>query len=476
MTDSSHFISTRGGASRANFAQVLLAGLAPDGGLYMPVAWPHFSEAEIAGFKGKPYQDVAFAVLSKFTGEAFSDSDLKSDIEAAYAGFEAPQPARDWKQNLPLVREIVPMSDLGNDQHLLELFHGPTFAFKDIALQILGRLFARALKARGGKATIVAATSGDTGSAAIAALGGLENIDVFVLHPKGRVSDVQRRQMTTSPHANVHNIALEGSFDDAQALVKGLFAQTEFAAQIGLTAVNSINFARIAAQSVYYFTATAALGRPATFVVPTGNFGDIFAGEAAARMGLKLERLVIATNQNDIMARALNDGVYQAGAAHHTLSPSMDIQVASNFERALFEASGRDGDWTAASMQDFSRDKKLVLPLPVLAALRARYSAFACDDDETLAAIKRVFDETGQIIDPHTAVAVAAAAHLGAGPKIILSTAHPAKFPDAVRRAIGQAPPAPPALAALENLAEKQDIMANNLSLLRQFISSRLAK
>jgi threonine synthase len=467
MTDSSHFISTRGGASRANFAQVLLAGLAPDGGLYMPVAWPHFSEAEIAGFKGKPYQDVAFAILSKFTGSAFSDADLKADIEAAYARFED--------------KAIAPLRDIsskegGGDQHLLELFHGPTFAFKDIALQILGRLFARALKARGGKATIVAATSGDTGSAAIAALGGLENIDVFVLHPKGRVSDVQRRQMTTSPHANVRNIALEGSFDDAQALVKGLFAQTEFAAEIGLTAVNSINFARIAAQSVYYFTATAALGRPATFVVPTGNFGDIFAGEAAARMGLNIERLVIATNQNDIMARALNDGVYQAGAAHHTLSPSMDIQVASNFERALFEASGRDGDWTAAAMNDFSRDKKLVLPLPVLAALRARYSAFACDDDETLAAIKRVFDETGQIIDPHTAVAVAAAAHLGAGPKIILSTAHPAKFPDAVRRAIGHAPPVPPALAALENLAEKQDILANNLSLLRQFISSRLTE
>jgi threonine synthase len=486
MTDSSHFISTRGKAPRANFAQVLLAGLAPDGGLYMPVAWPHFSEAEIAGFKGKPYQDVAFAILSKFTGDAFSDADLKSDIEAAYAGFEAPQPAPDWKQNVPLVREIVPLSDIsskdgGHDQHLLELFHGPTFAFKDIALQILGRLFARALKARGamngsGRATIVAATSGDTGSAAIAALGGLENIDVFVLHPKGRVSDVQRRQMTTSLHANVHNIALEGSFDDAQALVKGLFAETAFAAQIGLTAVNSINFARIAAQSVYYFTATAALGRPATFVVPTGNFGDIFAGEAAARMGLDIERLVIATNQNDIMARALNDGVYQAGAAHHTLSPSMDIQVASNFERALFEASGRDGEWTAAAMHDFSRDKKLVLPLPVLAALRARYSAFACDDDETLAAIKRVFDETGQIIDPHTAVAVAAAAHLGAGPKIILSTAHPAKFPDAVAKAIGHPPPVPEALARLDKLPEKLDILPNNLPLLQKFISSRLAE
>ena len=258
---------------------------------------------------------------------------------------------------------------MSGNRYLLELFHGPTFAFKDIALQMLGRLFARALKRRGGKATIVAATSGDTGSAAIAALGGLPNIEVFVLHPKGRVSEVQRRQMTTSGHANVHNIALEGSFDDAQGIVKGLFAETDFAREIGLTAVNSINFARIAAQSVYYFTATAALGQPATFVVPTGNFGDIFAGEAAQRMGLAVKRLVIATNANDIMARALNEGVYESGAAHHTLSPSMDIQVASNFERALFEASGRDADWTRDAMDDFARDKRLELPEPVLDAI-----------------------------------------------------------------------------------------------------------
>ncbi len=460
MTDSSHFISTRGQAPRANFAQVLLAGLAPDGGLYVPVAWPQFSQAQIADFAGKRYQEVAFEVLRRFVGDAFSEADLKADIEAAYAGFELPA--------------IAPLSEIGDGQYLLELFHGPTFAFKDIALQILGRLFARALKARGGRATIVAATSGDTGSAAIAALGGLPNIEVFVLHPKGRVSDVQRRQMTTSPHANVHNIALEGSFDDAQALVKGLFAETDFAREISLTAVNSINFVRIAAQAVYYFTATAALGRPATFVVPTGNFGDIFAGEAAGRMGLAIERLVIATNENDIMARALNTGVYAAGAEHHTLSPSMDIQVASNFERALFEASGRDSDWTAAAMNDFSKTRRLVLPANVLEDLRSRYSAFACSDDETLAAIRRVHAATGRIIDPHTAVAASAAAHFGARPSVILSTAHPAKFPDAVTRAIAQAPPVPPALAALEKMPEKLSDLANKLPLLRQFISSRL--
>jgi threonine synthase len=281
--------------------------------------------------------------------------------------------------------------------------------------------------------------------------------------------------MTTSGQANVHNIALEGSFDDAQALVKGLFAEKDFAKEISLTAVNSINFVRIAAQSVYYFTAAAALDRPPVFVVPTGNFGDIFAGEAAARMGLNIERLVIATNANDIMARALNDGIYQAGAAHQTLSPSMDIQVASNFERALFEASNRDAGWTAAAMNDFARDRKLVLPPKILEELRARYSAFASDDSETLDTIKRIFERDGRIIDPHTAVAAKAIDRITARPQVILATAHPAKFPDAVTRAIGRAPEVPPALARLANLPEKLDILANNLSLLRRYISSTLA-
>ncbi len=459
-----NFISTRGQAPKANFADVLLAGLAPDGGLYLPESWPVIPAAEIASFKGARYQDVAFAVLSRFTGDAFSADELKAEIESAYSGFEAP--------------DIAPLTPLGGDAHLLELFHGPTFAFKDIALQILGRLFAVALKKRGGRATIVAATSGDTGSAAIAALGGLENIDVFVLHPKGRVSDVQRRQMTTSPHANVHNIALEGTFDDAQALVKALFAEKDFAKEISLTAVNSINFVRIAAQSVYYFTAAAQLAKPPIFVVPTGNFGDIFAGEAASRMGLPIAGLVIATNANDIMARALNKGVYQAGDARHTLSPSMDIQVASNFERALFEASGRDAAWTTHAMNEFSRDKKLVLPHnSVLPRLRTLYSAFASDDAQTLATIKRIHAQTGRILDPHTAVAAKAMEMdtFPGRPMVILSTAHPAKFPDAVTRAIGHPPQVPPALARLENLPEKLEFLPNNLPLLRQFISSRLA-
>ncbi|HKX64609.1 MAG TPA: threonine synthase, partial [Rhizomicrobium sp.] len=286
------FISTRGAAPPASFSDVLLAGLAPDGGLYLPESWPQFTAAEIAGFKALRYQDVAFQILSRFTQASFSDAELRDSITSAYADFDAPG--------------IAPLTEIGEGRYLLELFHGPTLAFKDIALQVLGQLFSRALARRGGRATIVAATSGDTGSAAIAALGGLPNIDVFVMHPRGRVSEVQRLQMTTSAHANVHNIALEGSFDDAQSIVKSLFSDTGFADKVGLTAVNSINFARIAAQCVYYFTVTAQLGLPATFVVPTGNFGDIFAGEAASRMGLDVARLVIATNANDIMARALN--------------------------------------------------------------------------------------------------------------------------------------------------------------------------
>jgi len=463
VSQSSQFISTRGEAPKAGFADVLLSGLAPDGGLYMPAAWPQFSASEIAAFAGRRYQDVAFAILTRFVGDSFTAAELKEDIEAAYAGFSH--------------AEIAPLSAMTGNRYLLELFHGPTFAFKDIALQILGRLFSRALTRRGGKATIVAATSGDTGSAAIAALGGLPNIEVFVLHPKGRVSEVQRRQMTTSGHANVHNIALEGSFDDAQSIVKGLFAEQEFAREISLTAVNSINFVRIAAQSVYYFTASAALGKPATFIVPTGNFGDIFAGEAAERMGLAAGRLVIATNANDIMARALNDGVYEAGTAHHTISPSMDIQVASNFERALFEASGRDADWTRGAMESFARDKRLVLPAPILSELRSRYDARSSDDDDTLSTINAIAGTSGRVIDPHTAVAVNALRKFGfrEEPMVVLSTAHPAKFADAVINATGAPPPMPPELQRVLDLPEQLDILPNSPALIRQFISSRLA-
>ncbi len=460
----SRYISTRGETSPQTFADVLLAGLAPDGGLFLPEAWPQLGTEEIAGFAAKPFATVAQSILKRFVGDSFSDIELAADVAAAYAGFDDPA--------------IAPLSEIGGGLYLLELFHGPTLAFKDIALQVLGRLFARALKKRGGRATVVAATSGDTGSAAIAALGGLENIELFVLHPKGRVSEVQRLQMTTSPHANVHNIALEGTFDDAQAIVKSLFADADFARKVSLTAVNSINFARIAAQTVYYCTAAARLGTAPTFVVPTGNFGDVFAGEAAMRMGLAIEKLIVATNANDIMARALNEGVYAAGTAQPTLSPSMDIQVASNFERALFEASGRDAAWMRQAMATFARDKKLVLPEKVRTALSARYGARACGDERTLAAIAALYQIDGRLIDPHTAVALAVAEDLkqGAkGPVVVLSTAHPAKFAAAVRQATGAEPALPRQLRGLYEGVERVTVLGHDLALVRDFILERSA-
>ena len=458
-----YFVSTRGRAPKASYAEILLAGLAPDGGLYLPEVWPLVSAADRAAFAKAPYIEVARSILSRFAAGSFSPDEIADDLYAAYATFED--------------AAIAPLVEIGPDLYLLELFHGPTLAFKDIALQVLGRQFARALAKRGGKATVVAATSGDTGSAAIAALGGLPNIEVFVLHPKGRVSEVQRRQMTASPHANVHNIALEGSFDDCQAIVKALFAQKDFASAVNLTAVNSINFARIAAQCVYYFTATARLGKAASFVVPTGNFGDVFAGEAAMRMGLPVEKLVVATNANDIMARVLNTGVYEPGPVQPSLSPSMDIQVASNFERALFEASNRDSDWLRGAMDSLARDKRLSLPATVLANLRERYVAARCDDGETLETIKRAHSKTGRLVDPHTAVALHAAYAMNrkpGAPVVVLSTADPAKFPDAVARATGLTPPLPERLKDLFKGAERLAILPNDKALVRAHIESKL--
>jgi len=458
------YISTRGRTPPQSFEEVLLAGLAEDGGLFLPEAWPQIGADEIAGLAGARYADAAFRILSRFAGDSFSASELKADIDAAYASFD--QPA------------IAPLVEIGQNLFLLELFHGPTLAFKDIAMQVLGRLFTRALGRRGARATVVAATSGDTGSAAIAALGGLPNIEVFVIHPKGRVSEVQRRQMTTDAHANVHNIALEGSFDDAQAIVKGLFADTDFAQRVHLTAVNSINFVRIAAQCVYYFTAASQLRGAPVFVVPTGNYGDVFGGEAAMRMGLGVEKLVVATNANDILARALNEGVYASGTAQATLSPSMDIQVASNFERALFEASGRDANWTGQAMAEFAQTRSLTIPGPVLDGLRSRYEAQRCDDAETLAMIAETRTRTGRLVDPHTAVALVAAAKIAPevrGPVVVLSTAHPAKFPESVARATGISPPLPPRLKGLYEGVERVTVLPHDGARVRAFIEAGLA-
>jgi threonine synthase len=457
------YVSTRCQCPPQSFSEILLAGLAPDGGLYAPEVWPQFSRDEIGSFAGKRYADVAFTILKRFTGDAFTDAELKADIDAAYTGFDS--------------RDVAPLTDLAPDLYLLELFHGPTLAFKDLAMQVLGRMFSRALGKRGGRATVVVATSGDTGSAAIAALGDLPNINVVVLYPHGRVSEVQRRQMTVTNFTNVTTIAVEGTFDDTQNLLKQFFADEPFAKKIGLTAVNSINFARVAAQTVYYFTATAKLGNAATFVVPTGNFGDVFAGEAAARMGLHIEKLVIATNSNNILARALNDGVYASGTAHPTLSPSMDIQVAGNFERALFEASNRNSAWVRAAMAEFAKTARLPLPSDVLASLRARYIATHTDDETTVQTIAKVYADTGRLIDPHTAVAAAAARQLPSQkgqPVVVLSTAAPAKFPDAVKRATAKIPPLPSRLAGLYEGEERVTVLPNDRGKISDFILSRV--
>jgi threonine synthase len=457
------YISTRGD-DPLNFPAILLAGTAPDGGLYMPERWPQFTPRRIERFSAAGYCEAAVSVLADFVGGFFSDDEARADVEAAYAVFDCP--------------EVAPLVELDPGLFLLELFHGPTLAFKDIALQLMARFMARELERRDARATILVATSGDTGAAAIAAFGGLPHIELFVLHPKGRVSEVQRRQMTTSAHANVHNIAIEGTFDDAQALVKSLFADREFATATSLTAVNSINFVRIIAQSVYYFTATAQLGRPARFVVPTGNFGDIFAGEAAQRMGLATAGLVAATNANDILVRALNDGVYAAEEAKPTLSPAMDIQVASNFERALFEASNRDSVWLAVAMDDFARKRKLGIPSPVLDELRTRYRAEAISDEETLASIRDAHRRSGRLIDPHTAVGMAAARRLDAGdstPVVVLATAHSSKFPETVALATGAVPPLPPRLGQSYVGTERLTVLASDAQSLRNFIETRTA-
>ncbi|HEY1836643.1 MAG TPA: threonine synthase [Rhizomicrobium sp.] len=460
-----HYLSTRGGTAALTFADALLSGLAADGGLLLPQIWPQFDPGQIARLAGKSYCDIAFDVLSRFCGEDFAAPDLRADIAAAYAGFDDPA--------------VAPLVELGDNRYLLELFHGPTLAFKDFAMQVLARLFARALAGRNGRATILAATSGDTGSAAIAAFGGLANVELFVLHPKDRISEVQRRQMTTAEFANVHNVALQGSFDDAQAIVKTLLADKTFAHDAALTVVNSINFARIAAQIVYYFAATAKLAARPIFVVPTGNFGDVFAGEAAMRMGLGIERLAIATNANDILPRTFRHGIYAPGAAQHTLSPSMDIQVASNFERALFESAGRDGPWTAQAMSSFAAGGKLELPPTLLQSLKARYCARAINDEETSAQIARFHKRQGRLIDPHTAVAAAMAETLESSasrPVVILSTAHPAKFPDVVCKATGVLPQMPERLRRIMALPERAIALPPEAARVRAHIVETLAR
>ena len=464
------YVSTRGEAPPLGFMDVTLAGLARDGGLYVPETWPRLSPETIAGFAGRPYAEVAVEVIRPFVGDSISEADLSRLAREAYGTFRHPA--------------VVPVAQFGASTFLLELFHGPTLAFKDVAMQLLARLMDHALTARGERTTIVVATSGDTGGAAVEAFRGRARADLFVLFPHGRVSDVQRRMMTTAPDANVHALAIEGTFDDCQAIVKGLFNHHAFRDRVRLSGVNSINWARIVAQVVYYFTAAATLGAPhrkVAFTVPTGNFGDIFAGYVAQRMGLPIDRLVIATNVNDILARTLATGTYDVREVVATSSPSMDIQVSSNFERLLFEATGRDAAQVRAMMGSLAQSGRFSLSSGALAHIRALFNAERADEDETAATIRTALRETSRLIDPHTAVALAVAekeTRDPAMPMIVLGTAHPAKFPDAVEAACGVRPALPDWLSDLTERTERAASMPVDQGAIEKFIlaASRAAR
>ncbi|MDX7949755.1 threonine synthase [Lichenihabitans sp. Uapishka_5] len=462
-----HYISTRGEAPAASFFDAMTAGLARDGGLYVPDVVPSLDAATIAGFAGRPYAEVAEAVIAPFAADAFAPDDLREMIAGAYRSFRHPA--------------VTPLVQLETNLFVLELFHGPTLAFKDVAMQLLGRMMDRALGRKGERAVVVGATSGDTGAAAVEAFRGLPQVDVVILYPHGRVSDVQRRQMTSVPDANIHAIAVEGSFDDCQSIVKAMFNHHEFRDAVQLTGVNSINWARIVAQITYYFVAAVALGgphRPVSFTVPTGNFGDIFAGHVAKRMGLPIDRLVIATNENDILQRCLADGDYALRDVAQTQSPSMDIQISSNFERALFDALGRDAATLRGLMGGLRQGGHFSVPPQALAQLRGEFDAFRTDEVETADEMRRTYRETGHILDPHTAVGVHAARRAlaqegGSSPMVVLGTAHPAKFPDAVVRATGQHPALPPHMADLMHRPERFTVLPNDVAAVQRFIRER---
>ncbi|WP_417666722.1 threonine synthase [Roseibium sp.] len=445
------YFSTRGEAPVLGFSEVLLQGLARDGGLYLPETWPKFDAKKIASFAGKPYADVAFEVIQPFVAGEIDDAELRDMIRDAYSGFRHDA--------------VTPLVQLSPNQFVLELFHGPTLAFKDVAMQLLGRLMDHVLSKRDLRATIVGATSGDTGGAAIEAFRGRERTDVFILFPDERVSPVQRRQMTTPSEDNVHALALTGNFDDCQAIVKGMFNNFAFRDRVALSGVNSINWARILAQIVYYFVSGVAVGAPhrkVSFTVPTGNFGDIFAGYAAMQMGLPVEKLVVATNVNDILARALETGRYEMRGVTATTAPSMDIQISSNFERLLCEVSGRDGAAVRRMMEQLKQSGSFTIEDGPLAAIRADFAAGRCDQDETAETIAEVLKSSGYLLDPHTAIGVhVAKAHDdGTAPMIVLGTAHPAKFPDAVEAACGVRPELPPELQPMMAAEERQTVLA----------------
>jgi threonine synthase len=464
------YISTRGSAPELGFEDVLLTGLARDGGLYVPAEWPRFSADDFRAMRGLSYQEIAVRVMRPFITGALSEDELAKMVTDTYAGFEHPATA--------------PLKQLDQEMWLMELFHGPTLAFKDYAMQMLGRLFDTILTRRGERVTIVGATSGDTGSAAIEACRDRDAIDIFILFPKGRVSPVQQRQMTTVKADNVHAIALEGTFDDCQDMLKALFNDTEFRDKHRLSAVNSINWARLMAQIVYYVSSAVSLGAPdrsVAFSVPTGNFGNVFAAYAAREMGLPIDHLIIGSNRNDILARFLETGDMTMRGVEASLSPSMDIQVSSNFERLLFDMLRRDGAKVDSVMNDFRTSGSFTVEPQTHAWVRNLFSGNTTDDDAIRATIARHYQRTGEIIDPHTAVAVDAAEAARASgrvaadvPIISLACAHPAKFPDAVDSAISQRPALPERMADLLDREEHVTTLANDFSTVADFIAANV--
>ncbi|MCB5202970.1 threonine synthase [Neorhizobium sp. T786] len=458
------YISTRGEAPALGFRDALMAGLARDGGLYVPREWPTLTKREIRALRGKPYQEVAFEILRRFTGDEIPADSLRSMIDEAYATFRHPA--------------VAPLVQTGPNDFILELFHGSTLAFKDVAMQLLARLMDYVLAERGEHATIVGATSGDTGGAAIDAFAGRDRTDIFIFFPKGKVSAVQQRQMTTSTASNVHAVAVEGNFDDCQNLVKEMFNDATFRDRVKLSGVNSINWARIMAQVVYYFTAAVSLGGPdrkISFTVPTGNFGDIFAGYVAKRMGLPIERLVIATNDNDILARTLKTGRYEMREVKATTSPSMDIQISSNFERLLFETHGRDASFVRAAMSGLKQSGAFEIQADVLKAIRREFRAGRATEKQVAATIRETLSETGYLLDPHTATGVFVAKKnaKSTSPMVTLATAHPAKFPASVKSACGIEPALPSWLADLMTREERFDILPAELKAVENFIGGR---
>lgn len=458
------YISTRGGSPALGFEDVLLAGLASDGGLYVPETLPRFTVEEITSWAGLPYAQLAFKVMYPFVEDAIPEDDFRTMVEDTYAEFDH--------------KSVAPLVQLDNNEWVLELFRGPTLAFKDFALQLLGRLLDYVLKKRNERVVIMGATSGDTGSAAIEGCKHCDNVDIFILHPHNRVSDVQRKQMTTVLEGNVFNLAVEGNFDDCQHMVKDSFNDQSFLDGTRLVAVNSINWARIMAQIVYYFSASLALGGPArsvSFSVPTGNFGDIFAGYLARNMGLPINQLVVATNKNDILHRFISNNHYQLESLHHTLSPSMDIMVSSNFERLLFDLFGRDGKALAKQMGAWKSESGSIEEYRWKAA-RALFDSYSVDDQRTCEVIKEVFEETEYLLDPHTAIGVEAARVCRRDrtiPMVTLATAHPVKFPEAIAQSgVDALPKLPHHMADLFEREERYEVLPSELSAIQGYVKS----